>query len=232
MTAPNAAAQSDKAKKRLMSEGSWVMIEDQTTRAYLACCAGGDGKGIPLTPKYRKIRDDFATLPFNSIEGTYGNLPNCITPGMPGLMEHPIQFEFLLTPGRVSLMFQEGTFRRIWTDGRKFPENLYPQPNGYSIGQWEGDTLVVETRFISKEAEIFISAPIHSTSQTRVTERFTVESDTVVKLETTIVDPELFEEPYTYPNEFVKVPISFETGCAANNKDDGNNFDLTPPDFD
>ncbi len=32
------------------------------------------------------------------------------------------------------------SWRRIWVDGRKFPENIEPSWYGYSVGEWEGDT--------------------------------------------------------------------------------------------
>ena len=52
-------------------------------------------------------------------------------------------------------------------------------------------------------------------------------------LQGTTEDPEMFFEPFTYDRHFVVVPVSFETGCAANNRDDGRSpVDLTPPEGD
>jgi hypothetical protein len=235
----NASAQSSELQK--LWSGTWVMTEETTNDRYMACC-DGPAKELPLSPKYRKIRDDFAAIPFNTREKTVGNLPHCISPGSPGLMQHPLLFEFLWSPGRVNMIFQDGSYRRFYTDGRKFPESLTPTFQGYSVGHWEGDTLVVETRGISTRSELLLSAPINTTRHTKVTERFTVklgkfktrlvESDRVLKVRTTIEDPELLVSPYTFDMDFVQVPIVFETGCAANNRDDGNEFDLTPPEED
>jgi hypothetical protein len=211
--------------------GTWVMTEEDTNRAYFACCEE-KGAEVPLTPKYRKIRDDFARIPFGTLEKTIGNQAHCISPGVPGTFEHPLLFEFLLTPGRLNLIFQNGSFRRIWTDGRSFPAELTPTAQGYSIGHWAGRTLTVETRGIATTSEIFVSAPINTTRQTRVTEVFTVESDKVVRMQTTIEDPEIFTVPYSYGKTFTKVPITFEVECAANNRDlgeHGESLDLTPP---
>jgi hypothetical protein len=231
-----AFAQSSEQQKQW--SGTWVMTEETTNERYLVCC-DGPAKELPLTPKYRKIRDDFAAIPFNTTEKTVGNLPHCISPGTPGLMQHPLLFEFLWSPGRVNMIFQDGSYRRFYTDGRKFPESLTATFQGYSVGHWEGDTLVVETRGIATRSELLLSAPINTTRRTKVTERFTVklgkfktrlvESDRVLKVRTTIEDPELLLSPYTFDMDFVQVPIVFETGCAANNRDNGNEFDLTPP---
>ena len=70
----------------------------------------------------------------------------CEPPGMPGIMTQPYDLEFLFTPGRVTVI-QEAYMqvRRIFTDGRPLPEDPDPTYNGASIGDWEGDTLVVTT---------------------------------------------------------------------------------------
>ena len=233
------AAPSINLQKQWM--GTWVMTEETTNERYSICC-DGPGKEIPLTPKYRKIRDDFAAIPFNTPEKTTGNLPHCISPGTPGLNQHPLLFEFLWSPGRANILYQDGSFRRIWTDGRSFPEDLSPTFQGYSVGRWEGNTLVVETRGISTRSEMLLSAPINVTRHTKVTERFTVtlgkfksrqvESNKVLRINTRIEDSEVFLQPYSFDMAFVEVPVSFETGCAANNRDNGTTFDLTPPEED
>ena len=221
--------------------GTWVMTEETTNDRYFACC-DGPGKEVPLAPRFRKIRDDFAAIPFATQAKTVGNLPHCISPGTPGLMQHPLLFEFSWSPGRVNILYQDGSFRRVWTDGRAFPASMTPTFQGYSIGRWDKDTLVVETRSISPRSEMLLSAPINVTRKTRVTERFTVveghfksrltTANKLLRVNTTIEDHEVFTAPYTFDMEFIEVPVSFETGCAANNRDNGEQFDLTPPDDD
>lgn len=218
--------------------GTWVMTEDTTNAMWFLCCEGPSPQ-LPLAPKYRKIRDEFAALPFNSPVKTTGNLPKCITPGTPGLMQHPLLFEFVWNPDRVGAVFQDGSYRRFYTDGRGFPEEITPSYHGLSIAKWEGETLVVETRGISTNAEMFLSAPLYASSRTKVTERYTVkkekrkirliEAEKILHVQTTIEDSEMLTRPFTFDMEFIPVPISFDTGCAANNRDDGDSFDLTPP---
>ena len=50
--------------------------------------------------------------------------------------------------------------RRIYLDGRKMPENPDPSLHGYSVGRWDGDTLVVETTAIVPQAYIAISEAV------------------------------------------------------------------------
>ena len=65
---------------------------------------------------------------------------------MPGIMGQPYPMEFLLTPGKVTIVIEAYTqVRHIYTDGRSLPDEPDPKFFGTSIGRWEGDTLVAET---------------------------------------------------------------------------------------
>ena len=224
-------AQSELTQREL--SGTWDLTADQPMAphgTYRSCCVG-KAPWIPFTPKYRKIRDDFAALPEFTIAKNTDNIDYCITAGVPGELEHPILYEFLLTPGRVTMIFQDGSVRRIWTDGRKFPKDLNPSAQGYSIGHWENErTLVVETRAISPKSELFIVGDINVTTKTRVWERWSLKSEQSLQLNVTVEDPELFTGPYSYERQFMKIPGTFEVACAANNRDTGyGTVDLTPP---
>ncbi|MBL8269537.1 hypothetical protein [Steroidobacter sp.] len=210
--------------------GTWVMTDESTYSAWVACCEGPD-TDVPFTPEFRKIRDAFATIPSFPAKDkpTLNNLANCVTAGVPGTIEHPLMFEFLLTPGRANVIFMDGSFRRIWTDGRGFPETFIYDYQGYTIGRWEGNTLIAETQGISPRADMFIDGGIKTTKQTKVTERITVESEKSLRMTITVEDPTVFAQPYTYKRDFIKVPLSFEVGCAAENRDTGSEVDLTPP---
>src|SRR5215510_2273556 len=71
---------------------------------------------------------------------------NCVPPGMPGIMNQPYPIEFLMTPGKITVVIEAySQTRRIFTDGRKHPDDPDPTFNGHSIGHWEGDTLIVDT---------------------------------------------------------------------------------------
>ena len=55
--------------------------------------------------------------------------------------------EFLFTPGRVTITNEMGLIRRIYTDGRSSPADPDPTNTGFSVGRWEGQTLVVSATF-------------------------------------------------------------------------------------
>lgn len=127
------------------------------------------------------------------------NRSNCAPPGMPGIMGIPqYPFEFLLTPGRVTIN-QEAWMqtRKIWTDGRAHQEDPDPGYMGDSIGHWEGGTLVVDTIGI-KDTLPLQNGMSHS-DKLRITERISLsptDPDLLLN-ETTVTDPEALEEPFT-----------------------------------
>jgi hypothetical protein len=92
-----------------------------------------------------------------------GLLLDCLPHGMPSLIliTHNAQ-EILFTPGRVTLLGESdgNRLRRIWTDGRAMPADPDPSFDGYSVGRWEGDTLVVETRGILPQVFLAISEAV------------------------------------------------------------------------
>jgi len=213
--------------------GTWLMNKDQGPHNPYASCCLGTAEWVPFTAKYRKIRDDYAQLPEYTVAKNTNNLADCISPGVPGQLEHPSRFEFLLTPERVTMIHEEGTVRRIWTDGRRHPADVKPSAQGYSIGHWEdgGRVLVIETRAISPQSELFMNGPIKVTTKTQVTEHFALKSAQSLELHVTVEDPELFTQPYRYTRAFMKIGGVFEVGCSAYNRDNGHDdtINLTPP---
>jgi hypothetical protein len=88
---------------------------------------------------------------------------NCLPEGMPSwmLISHNA-LEFAFTPGRVTMLGESdgNRLRRIFTDGRGHPEDPDPTFHGHSVGQWEGDTLVVDTVGILPESYLAISESV------------------------------------------------------------------------
>ena len=71
----------------------------------------------------------------------------CDPLGYPRWFAYNYGMQFVVLPDRVLQFFELGhTWRDIWTDGRKLPENP-PQPRwlGYAVGRWDGDTFVIES---------------------------------------------------------------------------------------
>jgi hypothetical protein len=157
--------------------------------------AGGRGAAGPsFTPKYEAMRAATARAPQPEDNTT----ANCLPPGMPGIMTQPYPMEFLLTPGKVTIVIEAYTeVRHIYTDGRPLPstEDADPKFFGTSVGHWEGDTLVVETVGFNEHVQLARGVP-HS-DKMKIVERMRLTDPDGMSIETTITDPEVLTAPYT-----------------------------------
>jgi len=190
--------------------------------------AGPWTPGVPLRPQYQQVRLQERTERKVGI----GNLASCKPVGMPGVMAHPMLIEFLSTPGRVTVLFQDGEVRRIYTDGRGHPppEELEYGFQGHSIGHWEGSTLVVDTIGISDQSNLLLESDVNVTRNTHIVERIFLRDPQTLQIDTVVSDEELFSEPYAFSRTFVRSPLPMsEPGCAYNNRDSDTAVDLTPP---
>ena len=94
------------------------------------------GQRVPLTPEYEAIYE--AGLQDQN-EGGQGNDPTyqCIPDGMPRVMNVIFPMEIVVTPKTTYILIEYLTQqRRIFTDGRKFPDDFPPSFQGYSVGNW------------------------------------------------------------------------------------------------
>lgn len=127
---------------------------------------------------------------------------NCVPNGMPDIMAQPYPYEFLVTPGDVTIIGEAyRLIRNIHTDGRPLPKDPDPTFWGTSVGHWEGQTLVAETVGILPQTDIIPGSGIehrfpHS-GKMKIIERFRLLDPDTMSIETTIVDPVVLEHPYT-----------------------------------
>ncbi len=110
---------------------------------------------LPLTPAARRALQDYASdyLPIDPTldDANVSCIPEPFPYGMRLIAQYP--FEVVMTPGQVTIFFEVfGGVRRIYVDGRRPPPELLPTTLGYSVGHWEGATLVVETTHVKNEA--------------------------------------------------------------------------------
>jgi hypothetical protein len=151
--------------------------------------AGFDGskpgwkQEAPLTPEYQAI---FEANLADQAAGGQGTDPTytCLAPGMPRIMIAYGLMELVVTPATTYILIEHiHDNRRIFTDGRTWPEEMEPQFAGYSIGQWldeDGDgvfdTLVVETRGM-KGPRTFdeTGIPLHKDNKTVIKERIFID---------------------------------------------------------
>jgi hypothetical protein len=90
-----------------------------------------------------------------------------------------------------------GITRTIHTDGRGLPEDPNPTWLGYSVGRWEGDTLVVTTAGFNDRTWLDFNGHPHSEAL-RTTERFHRRDFGHMDFEMTLEDPKAFTKPITF----------------------------------
>ena len=131
----------------------------------------------------------------------------CLPPGPKaaiGVGQFPIKI--IQNPGLVVILHEYDTiFRQIFTDGRALPEDPNPTWMGYSIGHWEGDSLVVTTAGFNDRTTIDLAGHPH-TEALRTTERFHRRDIGHLEVQITFDDPKAYTRPWTLPMEFNLVP--------------------------
>jgi hypothetical protein len=142
----------------------------------------GRGQQAPLTPEYQKVLEDSLADQANGGEGNFfDHAVRCYPGGMPLNMIAFRPLEFVVTPNTTYVLVGGAEhFRRIFTDGRDWPEDIEPTYAGYSLGKWidtDGDgtydTLEVETRgpFKGPRAYDATGLPLALDNQSRFKER-------------------------------------------------------------
>jgi hypothetical protein len=103
------------------------------------------------------------------------------------------------TPGVIVMLYQGTTnsvHRTIFTDGRPLPADPNPTWLGYSVGRWQGDTLVVDTSGFNDRGWLDIEGHPH-TEALRITERYHRRDFGHLDLEITLDDPKTFTKPFS-----------------------------------
>ena len=142
---------------------------------------------------------------------------NCDPLGWPRLYTYNYGFEFVTLPNRVIQFFEQGhTFRTIWTDGRKLPDDP-PEPRwlGWAVGHWDGDTFVVESNGYDDRSWLNASQPdggwTHS-DEMRVVERYRRVDYGTLESEMTVIDPKTYKEPWVAAKATTKLVPGAEIG--------------------
>lgn len=103
------------------------------------------------------------------------------------------------TPGQILIIYESNYgLRTIYTDGRPLPPQGEPQPywHGYSVGRWQGDTLVVESNNFYGDGWLDSRGSPY-TDAAKMTERFRRVNYGQLDIEVTVDDPKAYTRPFT-----------------------------------
>jgi len=131
----------------------------------------------------------------------------CLPPGpKAGIGVGGFPVKIVQTANLVLVLYEYQTiFRQIFTDGRALPEDPNPTWMGYSVGRWDGDTLVVTTAGYNDRTTIDLAGHPH-TEALRVTERYHRGDVGHLDVQVTLDDPKAYTRPWTLPMEFTLIP--------------------------
>ena len=121
----------------------------------------------------------------------------------------------LQNPTMIAVLYNDGTYREIFMDGRELEPDPLRTWTGYSVGRWEGDTLVVESNGYNDKTWLNGRGLSH-TEQLRMTERYRRPNFGRIEIEVTYEDPGAFESPLqsTVEVNFAADDVMLETVCA------------------
>ncbi len=149
--------------------------------------------GLPFTPwaaALRKQRKDD-----NNKDNPDAH---CLPLGLTQLHMHPQPRKIIQLPNLIVILYEaQGGVRQVFMDGRPLPNSdAEPWWYGYSIGHWDGDTLVVETNGFRDDVWLDVEgSPLTNTG--KMTERFRRPTFGHLEMEITIEDPKAYTHPWT-----------------------------------
>ncbi len=143
----------------------------------------GLGQDAPLTPEYKaKFEQALAKKPADATDNS--PTARCFPAGMPRVMIAIEPMEIVIKPNITAVIHSyQNEFRRIWTDGDSWPEDMEQAFDGLSIGHWEGKdaqgrftTLAVETRGLNGPRAFDDSGlPLADDNETVVVEKISLD---------------------------------------------------------
>ena len=153
---------------------------------------------LDYTPAAQAIVDNYSYLDDPSLR--------CISPGLVRVSGWPYPLEIVQTDAQVTILYESfHEVRRIFLDGRGYPEDLPHRSMGYSLGHWDGSTLVVETQMLTAGYVDLHGQPLSENA--RVVERMSLsDNGQTLRSALTLYDPEYYGRPITRHRSWRKTP--------------------------
>jgi hypothetical protein len=129
--------------------------------------------------------------------------------------------KILQTSGQLVMLYEnQMSDRQVFLDGRELPQDPYPTWMGYSVGRWDGDTLVVESAGFNDKTWLDVAGHPH-TERLRLQERFRRVDFGHMHVDLTIDDPGAYARPWVVPIDMVLNPDTelLESICNENERD-------------
>ncbi len=216
--------------------GQWVAVRLPGVRgqpAFDPTKPWGLGQQAPLTPEYQKVLEASIADQASGGQGNWHTGAECLPPGMPAMMTLYRPMEIVVLPETTYILVDHviDSHRRIYTDGRDWPNTVEPSFMGYSIGKWideKGDgkftVLEVETRHFKGPRPLDPAGmPTHTDNQSIVKERLFLDRDNPALLHDEItLEDHAFTRPWTVLKTYRRTPNRSpdwpEDACSSDNE--------------
>ncbi len=125
----------------------------------------------------------------------------CRPEGMPSMMEAVYDLEIVQTPKQVFVLAEYlSQIRRVYLN-EKMPalDDISPSYNGHSVGNWEGNTLVIQTKGVREDVQLM---GIPHSAEMQITERWRLVGPDQIEAKIRIDDPQYLTKPYEYTLDY------------------------------
>ena len=176
--------------------------------------------GLPFTPWAKALRKQ-------RTDNNNKDNPDahCLPMGFMQFHTHPQPRKMIQTANLLVIIYEANYgLRQIFMDGRPLPKDD-PDPwwYGYSVGHWEGDTLVVETTGFRDDVWLDVNgSPL--TNSGKLTEKFRRPNFGTLEIDVTVEDPKVYTKPFTVRVNQRLMPDTdlIEFICGENEKSDSH----------
>jgi hypothetical protein len=162
-----------------------------------------EGGAPPLSPAAQAL---YAAHRAAAAHGdySYDGVTRCLPPGLPRLMLMHEPFEILQRDKVVYFLHQLNRLpRRVYLD-EPLPTDVDPHYLGYSVGHWDGTTLVIESTGFD-DSTLLDNAGLPHSESLHLTERYQESPDgRHLRLRFTVEDPKTFTRPWSAQVEYTR----------------------------
>ena len=169
-----------------------------------------NGPNMPWTPDNFPVLNERAVAFQGVFDEAIAPKYDCVPSTPPALQYDPYFMEVVQWPDRVIFRYEkDDVLRNVWLDGREPPLNEYTV-QGFSVGRYEGDALIVETtQFVFDITGFDDYNGIPSSQLKKVTERYWREGDEL-RMTLTVEDPMFLREPASYTTRWLPAPEGYK----------------------
>ena len=175
---------------------------------------GRGGRGAPAPPSYTDLLTPAAAQAAKKLNDNDDPTLRCVPTAFGtlnvSLFDVGAVGQIVATPNFVVMLTETyHGYRIVPTDGRPHREEVPPSYRGDSVGRWEGDVFVVETKNFTDDTWMWAEGRVSPHSdQLRIVERYRRVDPDTLEIEATVYDPEMLTAPWTVPKQtLVRAPF-------------------------